>query len=315
VALFASSWLLAPYHLVLATRILILALFAMSLDLLDGYVGLTSLGHAVFLGTSAYITGFVAVGYSDNILLLLAIGLLTSGILGAVIGLLVLRATGVYFLMLSLAVSQVVWAIAWQWRALTGGDDGFAGIPRPSFGDWVFVSSASFYQLTVVLFLIAAALLIRLVHSPFGLSLQGIRESSLRMEALGYNVWLHKYIAFVVSSVVAGLAGVLLALQNGIVTPTQLSLHTSAVGLLMALVGGAGTMIGPIVGAVIVVVLEFGVSQYTERWITLLGIIYIMVVLFAPDGIYTPVKNMIVQQFTLLSGRLKETRWSKLSQR
>jgi branched-chain amino acid transport system permease protein len=148
VALFASSWLLAPYHLVLATRILILALFAMSLDLLDGYVGLTSLGHAVFLGTSAYITGFVAVGYSDNILLLLAIGLLTSGILGAVIGLLVLRATGVYFLMLSLAVSQVVWAIAWQWRALTGGDDGFAGIPRPSFGDWVFVSSASFYQLT-----------------------------------------------------------------------------------------------------------------------------------------------------------------------
>jgi len=311
--LLGSSWLLSPYHLVLATRILILALFAMSLDLLDGYVGLTSLGHAVFLGTSAYVTGFIAIGYSDNILLLLGASLLISGCLGALIGLLVLRATGVYFLMLSLAVSQVAWGIAWQWRSLTGGDDGLAGIPRPSFSDWVFVSSSSFYRLTTILFLIAAGLLIRLVHSPFGLSLQGIRESALRMQALGYNVWLHKYIAFVISSVVAGMAGMLLALQNGIVTPTQLSLHTSAIGLLMALVGGAGTMIGPMIGAVVVVVLEYGVSQYTERWITLLGIIYIVVVVGAPDGIYKPLKNRIVQQFSSLRGRLKDRRWAKFS--
>lgn len=315
VVLLGSSWMLSPYHLILATRILILALFAMSLDLLDGYVGLTSLGHAVFLGTSAYVTGFIAIGYSDNILLLLGASLLTSGCLGALIGLLVLRATGVYFLMLSLAVSQVVWGIAWQWRSLTGGDDGLAGIPRPSLGDWVFISSADFYRLTTILFLVAAALLIRLVHSPFGLSLQGIRESSVRMQAFGYNVWLHKYIAFVISSVVAGMAGMLLALQNGIVTPTQLSLHTSAIGLLMALVGGAGTMIGPIIGAVVVVVLEFGVSQYTERWITLLGVIYIAVVIGAPDGIYTPVKNLLVLQFSSWRGRLKEMRWTKLSGR
>lgn len=313
--LFVSSWLLAPYHLVLATRILILALFAMSLDLLDGYVGLTSLGHAVFLGTSAYVTGFIAIGYSDNIFVLLGAGLATSMVLGALIGPLVLRATGVYFLMLSLAVSQVVWGIAWQWRSITGGDDGLAGIPRPSLGSLILIDSASFYRLTIILFLIAAALLLRLVRSPFGLGLQGIRESTLRMQAFGYNVWLHKYIAFVISSVAAGLAGVLLALQNGIVTPTQLSIHTSAIGLLMALVGGAGTMIGPIVGAVIVVLLEYGVSQYTERWVALLGIIYIVVVLFAPDGIYTPIKNTIARCFGSGVGWVRGRQWPKLSQR
>jgi branched-chain amino acid transport system permease protein len=315
VVLFASSWFLAPYHLVLATRILILALFAMSLDLLDGYLGLTSLGHAVFLGTSAYVTGFIAIGYSDNIFLLLAAGLLTSAVLGAVIGLLILRATGVYFLMLSLAVSQVVWGIAWQWRSLTGGDDGLGGIPRPSLGEWIFVSSASYYRLTIILFLIAVGLLLRIVHSPFGLTLEGIRESTLRMQAFGYNVWLHKYIAFVLSSVVAGLAGVLLALQNGIVTPTQLSLHTSAIGLLMALVGGAGTIIGPIIGAFIVVLLEYGVSQYTERWVTILGLIYIAVVLGAPNGVYLPVKAAIAHQVRLGCGWWKGKQWPNLSRR
>lgn len=295
------SWFLAPYHLVLATRILILALFAMSLDLLDGYLGLTSLGHAIYLGTSAYLVGFVAIGYSNDLLLLLAVGVLTGVILGAVLGLLVLRASGVYFLMLTLALAQVAWGIAWQWRSVTGGDDGLAGIPRPSLGSWEFVDSASFYRVVAVVFIILTVLLVRLVNSPFGLTLQGIRESPDRMAALGYNVWLHKYLAFVISSAVAGCAGVLLALQNGIVTPTQLSLHTSAIGLLMALVGGAGTMIGPIIGSVIVVLLEFGVSQYTERWIAILGVIYITVVLFAPDGMYGPLKHTIARAAELIS--------------
>lgn len=295
------AWLLSPYHLVLASRILILAILAMSLDLLDGYVGLTSLGHAAYLGVAAYLTGFVAIGYSDNLLLLLAVGILSSALMGALFGLIVLRATGVYFLMLTLALAQVLWGIAWQWRSVTGGDDGLPGIPRPSLGNLVFVSSSSFYILAVVMFLISAAILLRLVHSPFGLTLQGIRESSDRMAALGYNVWLHKYIAFVISSIFAGLSGVMLALQNGIVTPTQLSLHTSAIGLLMALIGGAGTMIGAIIGSVVVVVLEFGVSRYTERWITILGAIYILIVLFAPEGIYGPLKRLGQRAMAMIS--------------
>lgn len=280
------SWVLAPYHLVLATRILILALFAMSLDLLDGYLGLTSLGHAMFLGIAGYLSGYIAIEVTDNLIVLLLVGVLSCAALGAVVGFLVLRATGVYFLMLTLAIAQVAWGIAWQWRSVTGGDDGFGGIPRPSLGSLLLVDSSSFYCTTALIFIVVTAFMLRLVSSPFGLTLEGIRESPDRMAAFGYDVWRHKYIAFVLSSAIAGLAGTLLALQNGIVTPTQLSLHTSAVGLLMALVGGAGTMIGPIIGSAVVVLLEFSVSQYTQRWLTVLGTIYIVVVLFAPDGIY-----------------------------
>jgi branched-chain amino acid transport system permease protein len=298
------SWLLAPYHLVLATRILILALFAMSLDLLDGYLGLTSLGHAMFLGIAGYLSGFIAIEFTDNLILLLLVGILSCAALGAVIGFLVLRATGVYFLMLTLAIAQVAWGIAWQWRSVTGGDDGYGGIPRPSLGNWGLIDSSSFYCATAVIFVVVTAFLLRLVSSPFGLTLEGIRESPDRMAAFGYDVWRHKYIAFVISSAIAGLAGSLLALQNGIVTPTQLGLHTSAVGLLMALVGGAGTMVGPIIGAAVVVLLEFSVSQYTQRWLTVLGVIYIAVVLFAPAGIYGWFKQLALRLFASF-GRLR----------
>lgn len=304
VIIVGMSWFLAPYHLVLATRILILALFAMSLDLLDGYLGLTSLGHAMFLGIAGYLSGYIATEVTDNLILLLLVGILSCAALGAVIGFLVLRATGVYFLMLTLAIAQVAWGIAWQWRSVTGGDDGYGGIPRPSLGSLLLVDSSSFYCATAVIFIVVTALMLRLVSSPFGLTLEGIRESSDRMAAFGYDVWRHKYIAFVISSAIAGLAGSLLALQNGIVTPTQLSLHTSAVGLLMALVGGAGTMIGPIIGSAVVVLLEFSVSQYTQRWLTVLGTIYIVVVLFAPNGIYGWLKQISLRLLSLF-GRLR----------
>jgi branched-chain amino acid transport system permease protein len=208
---------------------------------------------------------------------------------------LALRAKGVYFLMLTLALSQVIWGIAFEWRALTGGDDGLPGIPRPVIGGFAMASSSSFFLFTGGLFVISAAILLLIVRSPFGLTLQGIRESHSRMAALGYNVWLHQYLAFLLSSVFAGVAGSLLAYQNGIVSPTQLFVSNSAEALLMVILGGAGTMIGPFVGSIVIVLLEYLVSQHTERWLTALGIIYIVVVMGAPRGIYPPMRDAVIR--------------------
>jgi branched-chain amino acid transport system permease protein len=282
---------LPSYGLVLATRILIFAILAMSLDLLVGYTGLSSLGHAAFLGMGSYAVGLLSRTVVNTVWLALPAAILASLLLAAVFGLLVLRSRGVYFMMLTLALAQVVWGIAFSWRSLTGGDDGLPGIPRPVIGSLVLDSSASFYLFALVIFVISAAILLLIVNSPFGLSLEGIRESAPRMSALGYNVWLHQYLAFVIAGGFAGAAGALLAYQNGITSPSSLSILTGAEALLMVLLGGAGTMAGPFVGAICVVVLEFLVSAHTERWESVLGVIYILVVIGAPAGIYPPLRE------------------------
>jgi branched-chain amino acid transport system permease protein len=289
------SQTLSSYYLVLATRILIFAVFAMSLDLLVGYVGLSSLGHAAFFGFAGYATGLLALRVANNLVLTIGVAVVATFLMATLFSALALRAKGVYFLMLTLALSQVIWGIAFEWRALTGGDDGLPGIPRPVIGGFAMASSSSFFLFTGGLFVISAAILLLIVRSPFGLTLQGIRESHSRMAALGYNVWLHQYLAFLLSSVFAGVAGSLLAYQNGIVSPTQLFVSNSAEALLMVILGGAGTMIGPFVGSIVIVLLEYLVSQHTERWLTALGIIYIVVVMGAPRGIYPPMRDAVIR--------------------
>ncbi|HVA23725.1 MAG TPA: branched-chain amino acid ABC transporter permease [Chloroflexota bacterium] len=293
--LIVLSQSLSSYYLVLATRILIFAVFAMSLDLLVGYVGLSSLGHAAFFGFAGYATGLLALRVANNLVLTIGVAVLATLAMALVFSALALRAKGVYFLMLTLALSQVIWGIAFEWRALTGGDDGLPGIPRPVVGGFAMTSGSSFFLFTGGLFVISAAVLLLVVRSPFGLTLQGIRESQSRMSALGYNVWLHQYLAFLLSSVFAGVAGSLLAYQNGIVSPTQLFVSNSAEALLMVILGGAGTMVGPFIGSIVIVLLEYLVSQHTERWVTVLGIIYILVVMGAPRGIYPPMRNRAVR--------------------
>ncbi|MBV8087599.1 MAG: branched-chain amino acid ABC transporter permease [Chloroflexi bacterium] len=288
---------LSSYYLTLATRILIFAIFAMSLDLLVGYLGVSSLGHATFFGVAGYATGLLALNAHNNLWLTIGGAVLFTVGVAAIFGVLALRARAVYFLMLTLALSQVVWGIAFEWRSLTHGDDGLPGIPRPVIGSFQLSDSGSFFLFAGGLFVISAAILLLVVRSPFGLTLQGIRESHSRMAALGYNVWLHQYLAILISSVFAGLAGSLLAFQNGIVSPAQLNIVTSAEALLMVILGGAGTMIGPFAGSIVIVLLEYLVSQHTERWQTALGIIYILVVLGAPRGIYPPLRDMLLGWF------------------
>ncbi len=221
-----------------------------------------------------------------------ALNLLNAILAAAVLGLLVLRSRGPQFLILTLSLAQVLWGVAFKWKALTGGDDGLPGIPRPDLGLPVSLSGVTpFYYFSLFLFLVATTLLYLIVRSPFGCTLEGIRENEARMRALGYDVWLHQYIAYLLAGLFAGMAGVLFAYYNGFVSPVDLHLATSAKCLLMVVLGGAGTLFGPALGAAVVVLMENLVSAYTQRWLTILGATYVLVVLFTPEGLWRPIRR------------------------
>jgi branched-chain amino acid transport system permease protein len=266
---------------------LIMALFAMSLDLLLGYTGLPSLGHAAYFGATAYTVGLLSLRVIQNFWITFPAGLAVAALIGALFGLLALRTRASYFLMITLALAQVLWGIAFGWRSMTGGDDGLPGIPRPDLGlPWSLAGVTPFYYFVLVVVAIAGFLLWIIVSSPFGYALRGIRESESRMLALGYNVWRYKYLAFILASLFAGLAGGLFVYDNSYVGPRYLDITLSASVLLMVILGGAGTLIGPALGGCLVVLLENLVSAYTNRWVLVLGIIYVVVTLYAPQGIF-----------------------------
>ena len=279
-------YLATSYYVGLATKMLIFALFAMSLDLLLGYAGLASLGHAAFFGISAYTVGLLSLRAGWSAWLAFPAGLLAAGVTGALFGLLALRARGSYFLMITLALTQVLWGIAFGWRSMTGGDDGLPDVPRPEFGlPWSLADTTPFYYFVLLLSAAAAALLVRIVQSPFGYALRGIRESETRMLALGFNVWRYKYLAFILAALFAGLAGCLYVYLNRFVSPDYVHVIRSAEVLLMVILGGAGTLIGPAIGAGLITLFENVVSTYTQRWLLVLGTVYVVVTLFAPRGL------------------------------
>jgi branched-chain amino acid transport system permease protein len=280
--------MLPTYYTGLLTETLILGIFAMSLNLLLGHAGLPSLGHAAYFGAAAYTMALLSLRVVPNCWVSASAGVFVSLIIAAVFGLLALRTSGVYFMMITLALAQVLWGVAFGWRTLTGGDDGLPGIARPDLGGlfpWSLQDPANFFTAVLIIFVAVVVALYLIVHSPFGYTLRGIRESESRMDCLGYNVWLHKYVAILIAGGAAGIAGILFAYYHGFVSPAELSLVVSAEGLLMVIVGGAGTLFGPALGAGVVVFLRNIVSAYTERWLLVLGLIYLLVVLFAPHGI------------------------------
>jgi branched-chain amino acid transport system permease protein len=282
--------LLPSYYTGLLTLTLIFAIFAMSLDILDGYTGLPSLGHAAFFGTAAYMVAIlnVKVFKGPYLGIELTAGILSAAMVGAILGLVVLRSKGTYLLMILLASSMMLWGIAFKWRSLAGGDDGLPGIVRPnlSFIHMDLAKTTHFYYFVLLFFILCGVLMYRVVSSTFGHTLLGIRDSETRMRALGYNVWLQRYIAFIVSAAFAGVAGVLLVYHNGFVSPHELHLITSAEVLIMVTLGGPGTLIGPAIGAAIITFLKNFVSGYTEHWMIILGAIYIATVILAPQGVY-----------------------------
>lgn len=276
-----------------ATRVLIYSIFALSLNLLVGYAGLMSLAHSAFFGISGYCVASLAVNHGWSTGAAIAMALLLTMMVGALFGALALRAKGIGFLMITLALGQIVWGLALRWADVTGGENGIRGIKRVlPFG--VNVDSAmSFYVLTCVVFLIVCWIMSCFVSSPFGVSLCGTRDQPRKMSALGFNVWLIRWITFVVASLFAGIAGILNLYLDKFISPNVLSLLWSAEGLLMVIVGGAGTLFGPVVGAVLVLVFKHIMSAYVERWTAGLGILFVAIVLFMPDGLVPGCKRLV----------------------
>jgi branched-chain amino acid transport system permease protein len=274
---------LPAYVVIVLTECLIYAMAAGSLDLLIGYTGMASLGHAAFFAVGAYTTALLTTGSRASFAVALAASILLAAATSAAVGVLVLRASGIYFMMITLSVSMCAWGLAYRWVSLTGGDTGIVSIPRPRLG---FVTGGlEFYYATLVLFSVCLALYLLLVSSPFGKTLVGIRDSESRMRVLGFNVWLHKYLALVIAGGFAGLAGSLYAYYNGFVGPNTVDLAHSMQFVLMVIVGGPGTLVGPVIGAFIVTLLEKAVSVFTERWVMVLAAVYVVTALWAPRGL------------------------------
>lgn len=282
-------YLVRPYHLSLAIEVLIFAIFAMSLDILLGYTGLISFGHAAFFGLGAYLVAYTTIGLTNNILVTLPVVVVGTALAALVAGFFAIRTSGIYFLMITLAFAQMLFSIAIRWSSVTGGSDGLAGVARPAVGigplSYTFDSRVSFYYFVLAFFMLSWWILRRIVNSPFGWTLRGIRENEQRMLALGYNTFRYKMAAFVIGGVFAGIAGMLLAQFFRHAAPENLYWTTSGQVMIMLIVGGAGTLTGPILGAAVIRLLPNFLSSYTDRWQTALGLVFILFVLFAPKGI------------------------------
>jgi branched-chain amino acid transport system permease protein len=282
VALFAIAPPFASEFLVIVlTQCLIWAILAMSLDLMLGYTGLASLGHAAYFGSGAYAAAIATAHFKASFVAALGAALLVAAAVTAVFALVALRAAGVYFLIITFALAMLLWGLAYRWNTMTGGENGIAGIQRPA----LLGGSLAYHYFVLAVFALVVLFFVVLVRSAFGRSLVGIRESEARMRTLGYNVWLHKYIVYMISGVVSGLAGFLWTFYNGYVAPSDIELATSFNALLMVSLGGAGTLVGPILGSTIFVLLHNLVNLATDRWLTIVGLVYIAVVLFAPEGL------------------------------
>lgn len=284
------------YWLTIATLSLIYAIEAMGLNLLMGYTGLDSLGQAAFFGLGSYGLGILTVRYDVGwwpaALAAIAIG--TAGAAG--IGAIAVRTRGLYFLLITAAMSQVLWGADYRWGPFTGGADGLElGGGRPSA--W-FYSGLHFYYFTLAVSAAVATLICLIIVSPFGLTLKGIRDREVRSQTLGYVTYTHKYLAFVIAGITATIAGILSAAYNGIASPSDLTLDQSFAAMLMVIFGGSGTMTGPIVGAILITTLQFELSTYwANAWPIILGAIYVCATIYLPDG--------IVRGFARRAGRLR----------
>ena len=285
-AVFAALPLfLGDYYINLGSQIMIAAVFALSFNLLVGYAGLTSLGHAAFLGLSAYLSALLTTraGYDHASAALLAIAGTTF--VAAIFGLIALRASGLGFLMITLALSQVLWGLAYRWVSVTNGDNGITRLTRPHPLGLSIDSAIAFYWFALAVTLASFLAITIFVRSSFGDSVKGTRDQARRMSALGYNVWMIRWITFIYSGFWAGVAGLLYVYYNKYIHPTSLSITTSAEGILGVIAGGSGTLVGPIVGAALVTFLKNYVSSYLDRWNMLLGFVFLIIVLIMPDGI------------------------------
>jgi branched-chain amino acid transport system permease protein len=275
----------------LLTKVVIFSLLAMSLDIIFGYTGLWSFAHAAIFGVAAYTNAIMIKHFGiTNFWLTAPSGIFMAGITSAIFGLIALRVSGIYFLLITFALGQLVFSVAVEWVNMTGGSDGIGGIPYPDIG--FSFSAATYYYFALVISIICAFLLRKFIKSPFGQSLQGIRESEIRMRSLGYNTWLHKFMAFIVSGLFGGVAGILYTHFNGLITPASIGMAASGLVIIMIIIGGTGTLWGGVVGSAFISVLGYFVSIASpERWPVILGACFVASVMFARKGIFPLLVN------------------------
>jgi len=277
-------WVGNPYYINIASQILLFAVFALALNVLVGYGGLVSLGHAGLFAMSGY-AGALMLQAGHGHFAADVMAIVVTLVASAVFAVLALRSTGIGFLMITLALGQIVWGIAYRWASLTNGDNGVNVTTRPAPFGLSLSRADMFYYATLLVFLLAVLTMQVFVRSPFGASLRGTRDQARRMNALGYNVWLIRFLAFLFSGFWTGVSGLLFIYYNQFVSPQVAALTTSAEALLMVISGGSATLLGPIVGAAIVVVMKNVVSAYIERWNLVLGVIFILIISFMPEGL------------------------------
>jgi len=272
------------YYVNIASQILLYAIFAMGINVLVGYAGLVSLGHAGLLGIAAYIVAYLLAaghGHTFAIVSALVIGLASTAGFAA----LALRASGISFIMITLALGEIIWGVAYRWISLTNGDNGISVASRPAPFGIALTSAKAFYDATLIVFLLAVLAVMVFVRSPLGAALCGTRDQPRRMTALGYHVWMTRFWAFMLSGLLTTVAGILFVYYNQFISPQALALTASAEGLLMVISGGAGTLLGPIIGAALVVIVKNVVSAYVTRWNFMLGAIFVAIVVFMPEGL------------------------------
>jgi branched-chain amino acid transport system permease protein len=285
----ALPLVLSNYQVGLATEVLIFGILAMSIDILGGFAGRTSLGHGAIFGVSTYVVVYATAQAGLPPAVAFALGVLAATLIAAIFALLAVRTSGVYFLLLTLALGMIVWGICLRWTQVTGGENGMRGDVRPA----LLMAHSAFYWTVLAAAAVVAYAMWRFVRSPFGLTLRGIRDSESRMRSLGYNVPLNLFIGFTVSGFFAGIAGALYAMFNNFVSPSTVALAQSVEGVLMMIAGGVGTLFGGFVGAAAIIALENVVSSYTERWQMVLGVTFVLIVIFAPEGIIGKLRALL----------------------
>jgi len=298
-AVFLLPFIVRP---AIASEIWIFAIFGLGLNLLLGYTGLLSFGQSTFFGSAAYVAGWLMKIHGLSAFLALVVGTGVGALSAAVVGYLCVQRSGLYFIMLTFALNQLFYFTAYQWTSITGGEDGMPGVPRPVLLGIDFKDPLVYYAFVSLLFLVSLYVMRRIVESPLGRILQAIRENEVRAEAVGYAVPRFKLLAFVIGGAFSGLAGVLYAMLFGIVPLEAISFVFSGNVVFATLIGGSGSLYGPVIGSFVFIWLSESMSTVWARWPLLLGVAFVIVVMFFRGGVVEVFDRFRKWRFSRQSG-------------